>query len=152
MTLLVFKKLRVAVIAAAAVLAMLFSATTAAADNPPYHGCPSWAICLYEHQNGGGSKVIVTPDQWGRTAAFSVAKAHFLNGMGANDQVTSWLNNTTCQVNFYDLAPGPDGYTGYGGHLGAGDYAPAGQYGARYDFSGAWGNDRLSGLTYYCPN
>ncbi|MFJ9950841.1 hypothetical protein [Kitasatospora sp. NPDC091207] len=35
-----------------------------------------------------------------------LTKVHFLNGDLANDQVSSWLNNSQCQIEFWD---GPNG-------------------------------------------
>ncbi|MYZ37674.1 MULTISPECIES: peptidase inhibitor family I36 protein [unclassified Streptomyces] len=142
-----FRRASVAAVTAVAGVAMLFSATPASAANPPYDGCPGWAICLYEHENGGGSKVIITPDVFGKITTFSVAKAHFLNGKGANDQVTSWLNNTNCEVRFYDQAPSPTGWTGYPLMI---DRTPHDNYGARGDWTGTNHNDWLSGIDYHC--
>jgi hypothetical protein len=139
-----FKRAVVATATAAAGAAMLFSATPASAANPPYDGCPGWAICLYENVNGGGSKVIVTPDASGVTRNVSLTSAHFLNGKGANDQVTSWLNNTNCQVIFYDAPPGNGNVLQIG-------FASSNNYGARGDWTNTMYNDRLSGLQYFCP-
>ncbi|MFD0427199.1 peptidase inhibitor family I36 protein [Streptomyces zhihengii] len=93
----------------------------ASAANPPYADCPSWALCLYQHGGGTGSKAIITPTP-GMITLYSV---RFLNGDPANNQVSSWLNNSTCQVKFVD-----DPYN----HSDL-DFTPSHQYGATGDWA-----------------
>ncbi|QNP65875.1 peptidase inhibitor family I36 protein [Streptomyces genisteinicus] len=117
--------------------ALLSAAAPASAANPPYSGCPSWALCLYQHGGGTGSKAIITPTA-GMVTLYSV---HFLNGDLANNQASSWLNNSTCQVRFVD-----DPYN----HSDL-DFTPSHQYGATGDWAGQFANDRLTGVHFSCP-
>jgi hypothetical protein len=74
-----FKAAAAATVVAGAVLA--FSAVPASATNPPYDGCPGWALCLYKDSNGSGSKAIITPPAaGGHAATVTLYSTHFLNG------------------------------------------------------------------------
>jgi hypothetical protein len=139
-----------AAVAAGAVAgaALLFSAAPASAANPPYDGCPGWALCLYQNGGGTGSKAIITPPAaGGHSAKVTLYSTHFLNGELANNQVSSWLNNSNCSVQFMDDPDSP-----YPMNL---DYAPAYNWGRTGDWSfgtpNAASNDRLSGFWFYCP-
>lgn len=121
----------------AASAALLSAAAPASAANPPYADCPGWALCLYQHGGGTGSKAVITPAS-GNVNLYSV---HFLNGDLANNQVSSWLNNSTCQVKFVD---DPAHYSDL-------DFTPTHQYGARGDWAGEYANDKLTTVQFYCP-
>jgi Peptidase inhibitor family I36 len=76
-----------------------------------YDGCPVSALCLYQNQNGTGSKAIINdtpgfifdfPGQPGRMGI------NFLNGQNANDQVSSAFNRSTaCTLLFRDIGGQP---------------------------------------------
>ena len=116
---------------------LLSAAGPASAANPPYADCPGWALCLYQHGGGTGSKAIITPTP-GMITLYSV---RFLNGDPANNQVSSWLNNSTCQVKFVD---DPAHYSDL-------DFTPTNQYGARGDWADEYANDKLTTVQFYCP-
>ncbi|MEU6602880.1 peptidase inhibitor family I36 protein [Streptomyces flaveolus] len=126
--------------------ALLSLSTPASATNPPYDGCPAPAICLYKNGGGTGSKVIIggsfTPGTWG--ARVTLDDTNFLDGTSANNQVTSWLNNTNCRLNFYDaiLPAQIDGWM---------DSTPEYHWGATGDWSFTGNNDRLSTVVIDCP-
>ncbi|MEU2561527.1 peptidase inhibitor family I36 protein [Streptomyces longispororuber] len=129
--------------------ALLFSAAPASAANPPYDGCPAWALCLYQNGGGTGSKVIVTPPPaGGNTKIVRLTNTHFMNNESADNQVSSWLNNSQCQVEFWD---DPNGEL----HPSLLDVASSWQWGAKGDY--AFGtprahlNDRLSSMRISCP-
>ncbi|MEU8583209.1 peptidase inhibitor family I36 protein [Streptomyces abikoensis] len=83
--------------------ALLLSAGPASADNPPYSECPGWALCFYQNGGGTGSKVVVTPPPaGGNTKTVRLINTHVLNGELAGNQVSSWLNNSQCSVQFWD--------------------------------------------------
>ncbi|WP_329044494.1 peptidase inhibitor family I36 protein [Streptomyces sp. NBC_01422] len=118
---------------------LLFSAGSAVAANSAYDGCPGWALCLYQHQGGTGSKAVINPaDGW-----VKLYKVHFLNGELANNQTTSWLNNSTCSVSFWDNPDEP-----YTAQL---DWVEKNKYGSKNDWSGTSSNDRLGGVQFDCP-
>lgn len=133
------KSFKAAAVVAGAVAgaAFLFPAAPASAVNPPYADCPGWALCLYQHGGGTGSKAIITPAT-GNVVLYSV---HFLNGELANNQVSSWLNNSNCQVKFVD---DPN-------HFSDLDFTPVNQYGAKGDWTNKYANDKLTGVQFYCP-
>jgi hypothetical protein len=126
--------------------ALLFPAAPASATNPPYADCPGWALCLYQHGGGTGSKAIITLPAAGSgaygTKTVRLYDTHFLNGELANNQVSSWLNNSTCWIVFLDY---PD--SSYGGEL---DHALGAYWGETRDWAGQWQNDSLSGLWISC--
>ncbi|MFD9902677.1 peptidase inhibitor family I36 protein [Streptomyces sp. NPDC059063] len=144
-----FKLAAAAVTSAAAAATLLFSAGPAAADNPPYSGCPGWALCLYQNGGGTGSKVIVTPPAaGGNSKIVRLTNTHFLNGDPADNQVSSWLNNSQCQVEFWD---DPNGEL----HPSDLDFAQWWHWGQTGDYAfgtpQAYNNDRLSSFRFYCP-
>jgi hypothetical protein len=102
-----------------------------------WSGCPDQAICLYKNGGGTGSKVIIGgyfgPGTSGRVRLDGV---NFLDGSGANNQVSSWLNNTNCSLTFID---NPDGDSPT-----ILDSAPGYHYGRTGDWTGAYANDKLS--------
>ncbi|MGA4844296.1 peptidase inhibitor family I36 protein [Streptomyces sp. G45] len=143
-----FKLTAAAAAGAIASAAMLLSAGPAAADNPPYSGCPEWALCLYQNGGGTGSKAIVTPPAAGGNAKIvRLTSTKFLNGEIADNQVSSWLNNSQCQIEFWDDPKGEF----YPSDL---DFAPSWQWGLKADYSfgtsKAYVNDRISSLRFYC--
>ncbi|MFI6645373.1 peptidase inhibitor family I36 protein [Streptomyces sp. NPDC050504] len=144
-----FKLAATAVTSAAAAAAMLFSATPASADNAPYSDCPAWALCLYQHGGGTGSKVVVTPPAaGGNTKIVRLTNTHFLNKEPADNAVSSWLNNSQCQIEFWD---DPNGEL----HPSDLDFAESWHWGLKRDYgtgsSQYYNNDRLSSLRFYCP-
>ncbi|NEA49488.1 peptidase inhibitor family I36 protein [Streptomyces sp. SID10815] len=143
------KSATAAVATAAAGAALLFSATPASAANPPYDGCPGWALCLYQNGGGTGSKAIVTPPPAGGTTAIvRMSNVHFLNGDPADNQVSSWLNNSQCAIEFWD---DPQGEL----HFSQIDYASSWNWGLTGDYaygtSKSYDNDRISSLRFSCP-
>ncbi|GGZ21131.1 peptidase inhibitor family I36 protein [Streptomyces nitrosporeus] len=129
--------------------ALLLSAAPASAANPPYDGCPDWALCLYQNGGGTGSKLIVTPPAaGGNTKIVRLTDASFLNGSPADNQVSSWLNNSQCQVEFWDDPKGEF-------HPSDVDFAPSWNWGLKGDYTfgtpGAIYNDRISSFRFYCP-
>jgi hypothetical protein len=140
-----FKLAAAAAVSAVSGAALIFSATPASATNPPYDGCPGWALCLYKDSNGAGTKAIITPPAAGSrtTVRVFLYSTHFLNGELANNQATSWLNNSNCQVTFWDDLEQPYSYQI--------DFAPANNWGYTEDVGGTYGNDKLSGVVFYCP-
>ncbi|MEV0537563.1 peptidase inhibitor family I36 protein [Kitasatospora sp. NPDC050463] len=143
-------RLKTAAVAAGLAGAALFAtATPAAAENPPYDGCPAWALCLYQNGGGLGSKAIVTPPPaGGNQAIVRLTKVHFLNGDLADNQVSSWINNSQCSVKFWDdpygeLHPSDLDYTG------TWNWGATSDYGA--GTSESYNNDRISSLQFYCP-
>lgn len=149
MTLKPFKLTVAAFTSAVAGAALLFSAGPASADNPPYSDCPAWALCLYQNGGGTGSKVVVTPPPaGGNTKIVRLINTHFLNGELADNQVSSWLNNSQCSVQFWDDSSGEL-------HPSDLDYAPSWQWGLKGDYafgtSKAYNNDRISSFRFYCP-
>ncbi len=129
--------------------ALLFTAAPASADNAPYSGCPDWALCLYQNGGGTGSKVVVTPPPaGGNTKIVRLTNTHFLNGDSADNQVSSWLNNSQCQVEFWD---DPSGEL----HPSDLDFASTWHWGEKRDYAAGtpryYDNDRLSSLRFYCP-
>ncbi|MFF7455390.1 peptidase inhibitor family I36 protein [Kitasatospora sp. NPDC008115] len=139
-------KLATAVASAVAGAALLLSATPASAANPPYDGCPAWALCLYQHGGGTGSKaIVIPPSAGGGTEIVRLTKVHFLNGDLADNQVSSWINNSQCQIEFWD-----DPYGEL--HPSQVDVASSWAWGAKGDYaSGGYPNDRISSLRFYCP-
>jgi hypothetical protein len=140
------KSLKAAAVASAvAGTALIFSAAPASATNPPYSGCPGWALCLYKDSNGSGSKAIITPPAaGGHAASVTLYSTHFLNGELANNQATSWLNNSNCQIEFWDDPDSTDPF-----QL---DLAPSNNWGRTRDVSAEpWANDKLSGVRFWCP-
>ncbi|MFE7559803.1 peptidase inhibitor family I36 protein [Kitasatospora sp. NPDC057500] len=138
-----------AVASAVAGAVLLLSATPASAANPPYDGCPAWALCLYQNSGGTGTKAIVVPPAaGGSTEIVRLTKVHFLNNVLADNQVSSWLNNSQCSVEFWD-----DPYGEL--HPSQVDYTPTWSWGAKadYDTGGPeyYKNDRISSLRFYCP-
>ncbi|MFE2721574.1 peptidase inhibitor family I36 protein [Kitasatospora sp. NPDC059327] len=145
-----FLKPAVAVVTGAVAGAvLLLTAVPASAANPPYDGCPAWALCLYQNGGGTGSKAIVVPPAaGGNTEIVRLTKVHFLNGDLANDQVSSWVNNSQCQIEFWD-----DPYGEL--HPSQVDFASSWQWGAKADYDASsshyYLNDRISALRFYCP-
>ncbi|MFF0739671.1 peptidase inhibitor family I36 protein [Streptomyces sp. NPDC004111] len=144
-----FRAATAAVAGAVAGAALFLSAPTAAADNPPYADCPAWALCLYQHGGGTGSKVIVTPPAaGGNTKIVRLINTHFKNGELADNQVSSWLNNSQCQIEFWD---DPSGEL----HPSDLDFAQSWHWGEKADYgtgsSRYYNNDRLSSMRFYCP-
>ncbi|MCQ4212815.1 peptidase inhibitor family I36 protein [Streptomyces longispororuber] len=137
-----------AVAGIAAGAALLLSATPASAANPPYDGCPGWALCLYQDGGGAGSKAIITPPAaGGNTKIVRLTNTHFLNGQPADNQTSSWLNNSQCEIEFWD---DPNGEL----HPSDLDFTPSWNWGAKGDYVGTskyYDNDRLSSLRFYCP-
>ncbi|MEV5176867.1 peptidase inhibitor family I36 protein [Streptomyces flaveolus] len=134
--------------AAVAGAALLSLATPASATNPPYDGCPAWALCLYQDADGAGSKAIITPPAaGGHTASVTLYSVSFLNGINANNQVSSWLNNSQCQVQFYDNPESDSPWQI--------DFAPSWNWGRTGTWNNpgpmSWANDHLSGVRFYCP-
>ncbi|MDX6259826.1 MAG: hypothetical protein QOH84_1514 [Kribbellaceae bacterium] len=125
------------------------SASTAASTaNPPYDGCPGWALCLYENGGGLGSKLVLTPPPAGSgDQIVHLVGKHFLNGDSADNATSSWLNNSQCSVTFWD---DPSGEL----HPSDVDYAPAWTWGRTADYSfgtpSAYRNDRISSLRFGC--
>ncbi|MFB6891443.1 peptidase inhibitor family I36 protein [Kitasatospora sp. NPDC056327] len=143
-----FKPATAAVAGAVAGAVLFLTASPASAANPPYDGCPAWALCLYQHEGGTGSKAIITPPPAGGNAAtVRLPKVHFLNGDIADNQVSSWINNSQCEIRFWD-----DPYGDL--HPSDLDYAPAWNWGYKADYgqggSVSYKNDRMSGLAFYC--
>ncbi|MEV0849276.1 peptidase inhibitor family I36 protein [Streptomyces sp. NPDC049954] len=135
--------------AAAAGAALIFSAVPATAANPPYDGCPGWALCLYENGGGTGSKVIVTPPAaGGNTKIVRLTNTHFLNGVLADNQTSSWINNSQCEIEFWD---DPNGEL----HPSDLDFASSWSWGTTGDYAAgtakSYDNDRLSSLRFSCP-
>ncbi|MFE2105844.1 peptidase inhibitor family I36 protein [Kitasatospora sp. NPDC059463] len=132
---------------AVAAAALLLTATPASAANPPYDGCPGWALCLYQNGGGTGSKAIVTAPPAGSGSIVRLTQVHFLNGDLANNQVSSWINNTQCGIEFWD-----DPYGEL--HPSILDYAPAWSWGYKGDYDAGTNhnylNDRMSGLRFSC--
>ena len=144
-----FKTIGAVVASGAAAAALLLSASPASATNPPYDGCPQWALCLYQDGGGAGSKKIVTPPAaGGNTKIVRLTNAYFLNGEFADNQTSSWLNNSQCSVEFWD---DPNGEM----HPSDLDYTPTWNWGAKGDYAAGtskyYNNDRLSSLRFYCP-
>lgn len=144
-----FKPAVAAVAGAVAGAVLLLTATPASAANPPYDGCPAWALCLYQNSGGTGSKAIVVPPAaGGGSEIVRLTTVHFLNGDLANDQVSSWLNNSQCQIEFWD-----DPYGEL--HFSQIDFASSWQWGATADYVAGgryyYNNDRISALRFYCP-
>ncbi|MFJ6382266.1 peptidase inhibitor family I36 protein [Kitasatospora sp. NPDC092039] len=146
-------RLKTAAVASALAGATLFAvaapATPAAAANAPYDGCPAWALCLYQHEGGTGSKAIVTPPPAGGNAAIvRLHSVHFLNGEIADNQVSSWINNSQCSAKFMD-----DPYGEL--HPSDLDYTETWHWGAKGDYgagtSKSYVNDRVSSIHFYCP-
>ncbi|GAA1389746.1 hypothetical protein GCM10009639_17790 [Kitasatospora putterlickiae] len=138
-----------AVASAVAGAALLLSATPASAANPPYDGCPAWALCLYQNSGGTGSKAIVVPPAaGGNTEIVRLTKVHFLNNVLADNQVSSWINNSQCSIEFWD-----DPYGEL--HPSQVDYTPTWSWGAKADYDAGgpeyYNNDRISALRFYCP-
>lgn len=134
-----------AVASAVGAAALVLPATPASAANPPYSGCPGWALCLYKDANGAGSKAIITPPAAGNhTANVTLYSTHFLNGELANNQATSWLNNSNCQIEFWDDPGSTSPFLL--------DFAPSNNWGRTRDVSAEpWFNDKLSGVRFWCP-
>ena len=136
----------VAASAVAAAAALFATAAPASAVNPPYSGCPSWSLCLYQNGGGYGTKVIVALTPGSKSTQLTLYDVHFLNGIIANNQVSSWLNNSNCYAYFWD-EPGQVNPPLL-------DFAPLNAWGATGDFSFGgpkqWANDRLSFLQFYC--
>ncbi|KUF18680.1 MULTISPECIES: peptidase inhibitor family I36 protein [Streptomyces] len=144
-----FKLTAAATASALAGAALLFSAAPASADNAPYSGCPEWALCLYQNGGGTGSKVIVTPPAAGGNSKIQrLTNTHFLNKEPADNQVSSWINNSQCQVEFWD---DPNGEL----HPSILDVAASWHWGLKGDYGygapASYNNDRLSSLRFYCP-
>lgn len=142
-------KARTAAVAGAVAATALLSAAPAFADNPPYSGCPDWALCLYQDGGGKGSKVIVTPPPaGGNTKIVRLINTHFLNHELADNQVSSWLNNSQCQIEFWD---DPNGEL----HPSDVDFAQSWHWGEKGDYSAGtskyYNNDRISSMRFYCP-
>ncbi|MEU1081639.1 peptidase inhibitor family I36 protein [Streptomyces sp. NPDC005908] len=144
------KALRLLTAAAATAVAgtsLLLSAPSATAANAPYADCPGWALCLYQDGGGAGSKVILTPPPTGSPSqmVYLIGK-HFLNGQAADNQTSSWLNNSQCGIEFYD---DPNGDL----HPSLIDSAPSWNWGLKHDYSygtpQAYLNDRVSSLRFY---
>ncbi|MFG3283421.1 peptidase inhibitor family I36 protein [Streptomyces sp. NPDC048111] len=138
-----------AVTSTVAAAALLLSAAPASADNAPYSGCPDWALCLYQNGGGTGSKVIVTPPPAGKNSKIvRLINTHFLNGDLADNQVSSWLNNSQCQIEFWDDSSGEL-------HPSDLDFAQSWHWGEKGDYAAGtskyYNNDRLSSLRFYCP-
>ena len=138
----------VAASAFAAAAALFATAAPASATNPPYSGCPGWSLCLYQDGNGAGTKaIIIPPAAGGGSSVWKLYNVNFLNGINANNQVSSWLNNSNCQVQFFDeIGPMDSPQL---------DFAPSFHWGRTGDFSFGgplqWANDSLSGVQFYCP-
>ncbi|WP_406110996.1 peptidase inhibitor family I36 protein [Kitasatospora purpeofusca] len=144
-----FKSAATVVAGAVAGAVMLLTATPASAANPPYDGCPAWALCLYQNGGGLGSKaIVVPPPAGGGYEIVRLTKVHFLNGDLANDQVSSWINNSQCQIEFWDDAYGEL-------HPSQLDFASSWSWGTKGDYNAGtsmyYNNDRISGLRFYCP-
>ncbi|WP_184503150.1 peptidase inhibitor family I36 protein [Streptomyces botrytidirepellens] len=144
-----FKLATAAVASAVAGATLLVTATPASAANPPYDGCPGWALCLYQNGGGTGSKAIVTPPPAGGNGAIvRLPNVQFLNGDPADNQVSSWLNNSQCQIEFWD---DPSGEL----HPSDLDFAPSWNWGRTADYAAGtdhyYLNDRISSLRFYCP-
>jgi hypothetical protein len=147
-----FRSLKPAALAAGAAIVgalLTFSTTPANAANPPYSGCPGWALCLYENGGGTGSKEIVTPPPaGGNTLIVRLLGNHFLNGDVVDNNTSSWINNSQCQIEFWD---DPSGEL----HPSQVDFAPSWSWGTTSDYSfgtpEAYANDRISSLRFYCP-
>jgi hypothetical protein len=108
-----------------------------------YSGCPDQAICLYKDGGGTGSKVIIGGSfNVGTHGDVRLEGVNFLDGSGANNQVTSWLNNTNCDLSFID---NPDGDSPL--ILG---YSLRYHYGQTGDWSGSYSNDKLSMVRINC--
>jgi hypothetical protein len=139
--------------AAAAALAMagaalISTAAPAAAANPPYSGCDGWRLCLYENGGGAGSKEILIAPPAGTSQIVHLKGHHFVNGDEVDNNVSSWINNSQCSVEFWD---DPNGEL----HPSLIDTASQWQWGATHDY--AFGtplsylNDRISSLRITCP-
>ncbi|MEV7815564.1 peptidase inhibitor family I36 protein [Streptomyces flaveolus] len=130
--------------AAVAGAALLSLAAPASATNPPYDGCPDQAICLYKNGGGTGSKVIIGGSfSPGSDGIVSLQGVNFLDGTSSINQVSSWINKTNCQIDFFDaIIPAEnDGYM---------DTAPSYHYGLTRDWANTGNNDRLSSLHVHC--
>ncbi|ROQ26494.1 peptidase inhibitor family I36 [Streptomyces sp. PanSC19] len=133
----------------AAGAALLFTAGPAAAENPPYDGCPSWALCVYQHGGGLGSKAIIVPPAAGGHGSIArLTQIKFLNGESADNQVSSWINNSQCQAKFMDdpygeLHPSDLDFTSMW------DWGAKGDYGA--GSTKYYVNDRISSIQFWCP-
>ncbi|MEV6978548.1 peptidase inhibitor family I36 protein [Kitasatospora sp. NPDC093806] len=144
-----FKSATVALSAALAGAALLFTAAPASAANPPYDGCPAWALCVYQHEGGTGSKAVITPPPAGGNGSIvRLYQVHFLNGDLADNQVSSWINNSQCSIKFWD---DPTGEL----HPSDLDYTPTWSWGAKADYGNGsskyYANDRISSLQFWCP-
>ncbi|MEW2116175.1 peptidase inhibitor family I36 protein [Streptomyces sp. NPDC005474] len=143
-----FKSATAAVSTALAGAALLFTAVPAAAANPPYDGCPAWALCVYQHEGGTGSKAIIVPPAAGGGSSIArLHQIHFLNGDVADNQVSSWINNSQCSAKFMD-----DPYGEL--HPSDLDFTPTWSWGAKGDYgtgSRTYVNDRISSVQFYCP-
>jgi len=99
---------------------------------------------LYKNLNGSGTKAIITPPASGSGGVWvRLYSTHFLNGELADNQVTSWLNNTNCELLFVD---DPDAHSPF--QLG---FVSTYNYGAKGDWAYQYANDKLSGIRIYCP-
>ncbi|MEV7783565.1 peptidase inhibitor family I36 protein [Kitasatospora sp. NPDC088351] len=138
-----------AIAGALAGAALFLTAAPASAADPPDDGCPAWALCPYQDGGGAGSKAIVVPPAAGGNGEIvRLTKVHFPNGTLANDQVSSWLNNSQCQVEFWD-----DPYGEL--HPSQLDFTPTWNWGAKGDYGFNTPdhhlNDRLSAVRFWCP-
>ena len=74
------------------------AAVLSPAASANYDNCPNGYLCLYQHANGTGSKAILT----GHAGyAWNFSNVYFLNGVNANDQVSSVFNRTSWCAVFY---------------------------------------------------
>jgi len=75
------------------------AAVLSPAASANYDNCPNGYLCLYQHANGTGSKAILPPPN----IYWNFSNVYFLNGVNANDQVSSVYNRTSwCAVLYRD--------------------------------------------------
>ncbi len=144
------KLFKTAVAVAATAVAAGATILSAAPASAAYDGCPAWALCLYQHSGGTGSKAIITPPAaGGHVLSVSLVGNRFLNGDSAYRSVSSWINNSQCQVEFWDSnVPGLE----TGMQL---DFAQSWHWGATGSYvpgaSNYYSNDKLASVRFYCP-
>jgi len=132
------------VASAVAGAAMFSSAIPAAAANPPFSGCPTPAVCLYKDSGGTGSKKIIDGNfSSGTLRIVDLAGLHFLDGSPANNEVSSWKNNTNCILTFID-DPQSDSPLIIGSS-GPNTFGQTGDFGGNATF-----NDKLSRVQINC--
>lgn len=141
------KLLALAALVAGTLAGTTLTTAPANAANPPYDGCPGWALCLYENGGGTGSKLVLTAPPAGSSQIVHLIGKHFLNGDAADNNTSSWINNSQCSVEFWD---DPSGEL----HPSQIDYTASWAWGRTSDYTfgtpEASTNDRISSLRISC--